>query len=252
MISDERDRKMPLLLKCRAQSIQGVLAEFRRRGIASDDAEIVLSVGAYRAANRQPVPFAAVSVKHGDEVFAIPLISFKDFQASLIDGTPMARMAIWALDGAQIFPDGSVKLAPQESFPNGLLVSNLRLLKASPTYRWSEFDSYVVELALKKIPYEVFREFAPGIRSSAALDFGRVSAIKIPRLKELLNRLEDRLQEIWDQDLTVQGRTAFRKWQGRAGLRAAIARTLRQSGMRPAREPGYGQLSRSSDNWTIQ
>jgi hypothetical protein len=99
--------------------IEGVLAEFRRRGVASKDAEIVLSVGAYRAADRRPVPFAAASMRQSDEVFAIPLVSFKDFQASLIDGTPMARTEIWALDGAQIFPDGSVKLAPQEGLPMG-------------------------------------------------------------------------------------------------------------------------------------
>jgi hypothetical protein len=74
---------------------------------------------------------------HGDERFAIPLVSFKYFQASLIDGTPMSHTEIWALDGAQIFPDGSVKLVPQEGLPDGLLVSNLRFLKASPTYRWS-------------------------------------------------------------------------------------------------------------------
>lgn len=238
---------MPLLLESRAESIESVLAEFRRRGIASDDAEIALSVGAYRAADRQLVPFAAASMKHGDEVFAIELVSFKDFQASLIDGTPLARTEIWALDHARIFPDGSVKLVPQVAFPDGLLLSNLCFLKASPTYNWSEFDSYVVELALEGLPYAVFREFMPGVLPLAALDFGRVSAVKIERLKVLLNRLEDRLQEMWDQDdvLTVEGRTAFRKWQGRARLREAIARTLRQSGMRPAREPGYG-LSRST------
>jgi hypothetical protein len=245
---------MPLLLDSRAESIEGVLAEFRRRGIASDDAEIVLSVGAYRAADRQLVPFAAASIKHGDKLFAIPLVSFKDFQASLIDGTPLARTEIWALNGARIFPDGSVKLLPQEGLPKGLLVSNLRFLKAIPTYRWSEFDSYVVKLALEDLPYPIFRELTPGIPSSSVLDFGRVSTVKIQRLKATLNRLEGLLQEMWDRDdiLTVEGRTAFRKWQGRGRLRAAIARTLRQSGMRPAREQGYGQSSRSSDNRPIQ
>jgi hypothetical protein len=172
----------------------------------------------------------------------------------LIDGTPLARTEIWALDGARIFPDGSVKLIPQEGLPSGLLVSSLRFLKATPVYRWSEFDSYVVELALEDLPYPIFRELAPGIPSSTVLDFARVSAVKIQRLKATLNRLEDRLQEMWDRDdvLTVEGRTAFRNWQGRASLRAAIARTFRQSGMKPAREPGYGHLSQSSDNRPIQ
>jgi hypothetical protein len=193
-------------------------------------------------------------MKHGDEVFAIPLVSFKDFQASLIDGTPMARTEIWALDGAQIFPDGSVKLAQQEGFPDGLLVSNLRLLKASPTYRWSKFDSYVIELALEGLPYQVFREHAPGILPLAVLDFARVSTVKIQRLKNLLNRLEDRLQDVWERNdiLTAEGRTAFRKWQGRRSLRQAITRTLRESGMRPAREQGYGRRSSLPNNESIQ
>jgi hypothetical protein len=111
-------------------------------------------------------------MKHGDEVLAIPLGSFTGFQASLIAGTPMARMEIWALDGARIFPDGAVKLVPQEGFPAGLLLSNLRFLKASPTYHWSEFDSCIVGMALEGLPYEVFRELAPGVPSSAARDLG--------------------------------------------------------------------------------
>ncbi|MBN9149787.1 MULTISPECIES: hypothetical protein [unclassified Nitrobacter] len=235
---------MPLLLDCRAESIEGVLAEFRRRGIVSEDAEIILSVGAYHAADRRLVLSAAASMKHGDEVFVIPLVSFKDFQASLIDGTPMAQTEILALDGAQIFLDGSVKLSPQEGLPEGLVLKNIRLRKSGPSYRWSEFDSYVVELALEGLPHRIFREFAPGILPLAVLDFAKVSTVKIQKLKNLLNRLEDRLREIWEgNDLTAEGRVAFRKWQGRCSLRQAITRTLRESGMRPSREQGYGRRS---------
>jgi hypothetical protein len=234
---------MPLLLDCRAKSIEGILTEFERRGISSEQAEIVLSVGAYGGPDGRLIPIIAASTKVGTEVFAIPLAPFGSFDASLLDGTPIARTEIWILHGAQILSDRSVKLRPQEGFSDGVLVTNLRFSRAISSYDWSEFDSYVLKVALKGSPYTVFRKFAAGILDLTDLDFARVSRVKVQRLKNLLNGLEDHLQGMWERDdiLTAEGRVAFRIWQGRSSLRQAIARTLRESGMKPSREQGYGR-----------
>ncbi|HVX35070.1 MAG TPA: hypothetical protein VHC71_02505 [Hyphomicrobium sp.] len=240
---------MPLLLDSKGESIEGILAAFERLGVLSERTEIVLSVGAYRGAGGKFVPTAAASaVSAGRETISIPVASFDGYRASLDDGTPAPDIGISALDGAKILPDGSVALGRQAGSNDGLTLKDVRLRKSRPSYRWSEFDSYVLELALEGLPYKIFREYAPGILSGAALDFARVSAVKIERLDDLLNRLEKRLKSIWAQDLTDNGREVFKKWQGRASLRQAIARTLRESGLRRAREPGYGRCTSSWRN----
>jgi len=234
---------MGFLFDVVAPSVPDALKEFERRGFSLTGADMTLSVGPFRPPGGPTVATAAVLLKHMGDISAVRLVSFEAFSATLMDDTPLVGQHPKVLNGARIHESGSIELRSELNEIDGAVLKNLSFRSAPVDYSWSKFDTFVVELAAHRLRqrHVIYRLIDPNVLPIKAVDFAEIAKIKIPRLSVLLDYLEDRLDWIKASSiLTSEQRAAFHRWQGRAKLRSVIARTLKRSGMRDAREPSFG------------
>lgn len=239
---------MGFLFDIVAPSVPDALKEFERRGFSLNGAQMTLSVGPFRPPGGPTVAVAAVLLKQMGDTSAVRLNPFKTFSATLMDDTPLVGQHPRVLNGARIREDGLIELCSELNeidgvILNGVILKDLSFRTAQTKYPWSKFDTYVVELAAHRLRQHgrIYRSADPSVLPFQGVDFAEVARIKIPKLSVLLNYLQDELERIAASDIwTAEGHANFQKWKGRASLRSAIARTLKRSGMRDAREPSFG------------
>lgn len=226
----------------RAGSVSEIIAEFTTLGVDIDQAEIILSVGKMNLPGTEPVWLGVASVNLGaSSSVSVPLVTFRRFDANFPDGTAFLCTEIIVLLGARLQRDGSMRILPQPRWPDGILVVDVRFPKTSiNTKKWSEFDTYVLEVAVHKMGLadRVLKTIEHRGCPEKAVCFHEVHKTKPANLKKLVADVTDHFEDLLAGDaFSTEGLMQFWIWKGRSDLSQAIENTLKRSGMRNAREP---------------
>ena len=232
----------------RLHSVADVLNRVQEEGGLASDFQVIFRAISVQLpeGKRTSVAVATIICSSTSRTFEIKMPACSGLRATLLDGTPLIDLDMSDLDQATAGPDGVVHLAMTPNRSKILHVKNVTFSHGEFLCDFSNIEHAVVLRALNHLGMlqDCYREFAPvelpGVRM---LDYARVSGIRIPSLKRLLNDLEDYLIALSEMnDVTADMKRELRAWQGNGTVRNAVARTLRRSGMK---QPRHGGEARS-------